>query len=384
MLNDNIEANFLDLTSGLITTGTNRVYVSNSTPANLSNYSTSSYINGNLRRAVNASGNYDMPVGTATNYELANVDLNSSTGLTYLDVNFGTIGTPLNISSLGLTVNSTLVETLLDAGIWTITPNAGMSAVNYDIGLSMRGATNAGADPEQHTIVKRANSSSDWTLQGNHNNATQSIAGGVVYAYRSNIAAFSDFAIAKNNSNTLPVELISFAAKCNNNDVELVWTTASEINNDYFEVQKSDDGNLWYYVGTVKGAGNSSKINNYSFVDKENFANAYYRLRQVDFDGKFEYSPAIFSNCNETKEINLIVYPNPVSDYLNVMVENWKSEKIYWEIVNNTGQVVIKGNFKPADSYFVEQINMSELKPGMYVVRFIDDDNLIIRKADKK
>jgi hypothetical protein len=66
------------------------------------------------------------------------------------------------------------------------------------------------------------------------------------------------------------------------------------------------------------------------------------------------------------------------------LVENWKSEKIYWEIVNTTGQVVLKGNFKPADSYFVEQINMSELKSGMYVVRFIDDDNLIIRKADKK
>jgi hypothetical protein len=131
ILDDNIEASTLNLTAGLITTGVNLVYVSNSTPANLSNYSTTSYINGNLRRAVSATGNYDMPVGNATNYELANVDLNSSTGLTYLDVNFGTIGTPLNISGLGLLVNSTLVETLLDAGIWTISPNAGMSAVNY-------------------------------------------------------------------------------------------------------------------------------------------------------------------------------------------------------------------------------------------------------------
>jgi hypothetical protein len=248
----------------------------------------------------------------------------------------------------------------------------------------MRGATNAGTNPEQHTIVKRVNSSSNWTLQGNHNNATQSIGGGVVYAYRSSVTAFSDFAIAKNNTTTLPVELISFSAKCNTNAVELVWATASEINNDYFEVQKSDDGNVWYYIGTVKGAGNSSIINNYSFVDKENTANAYYRLRQVDFDGKFEFSPVIFSNCNNSEEVNLIIYPNPVTDNLNVMVENWKSKKIDWEIVNTTGQVVLKGNFKHADSYFVEQINMSGLKPGMYVVRFMDDDNLVIRKVDKK
>jgi hypothetical protein len=383
-LNHDIESNTLDLTKGLISTGTNQVFVNNSAEAAITNHSTASYINGNLRRAVAATGNYDLPVGDATNYQLANIDINSSTDLTYFDANFNSFSESLDISGLGLFVNGTVLQTLLDAGYWTISPNAGMSGINYDIGLTLRGATNLGSEPGQHTIVKRANSSSDWILRGLHDNATQSIAAGIIYAYRSNIDEFSDFAIAKNNTNILPVELISFTAKCNNNDVELVWTTASEINNDYFEVQKSDDGNLWYYVGTVKGAGNSSKINNYSFVDKENIANAYYRLRQVDFDGKFEYSPAIFSNCNETKEINLIVYPNPVSDYLNVLVENWKSEKIYWEIVNTTGQVVIKGNFKPADSYFVEQINMSELKPGMYVVRFMDDNNLIIRKADKK
>ncbi|MBN2777570.1 MAG: T9SS type A sorting domain-containing protein [Bacteroidales bacterium] len=82
--------------------------------------------------------------------------------------------------------------------------------------------------------------------------------------------------------------------------------------------------------------------------------------------------------------VNFEIYPNPVTDYLNVMVENWKSDKINWEIVNTTGQVVLTGNFNPADSYFVEQINMSGLKPDMYVVRFMDDDNLVITKVDKK
>ncbi|MDD3685844.1 MAG: T9SS type A sorting domain-containing protein, partial [Bacteroidales bacterium] len=383
-LNDNIETDYLNLTSGNINTGTNRVYISNTATGAIANSSTDSYINGNLRRDVSATGSYDFPVGTASNYELINIDLQSSTGLTYLDASFDSSVGTTEISSLNLTVNGTLLQEVLDGGFWTVTPNAGVTAVEYNAGLNLRGSSNAGTEPAQHSVIKRANSREDWAIRGNHDNDDQSISGGVVYAYRTSFNTFSDFAIAKHRTNILPVELLDFSIKCNGPENKLFWSTASEINNDYFEVQKSDDGNLWYYIGMVKGAGNSSKINNYSFVDKENIANAYYRLRQVDFDGKFEYSPAIFSNCNETKEINLIVYPNPVSDYLNVMVENWKSEKIDWEIVNTTGQVVIKGNFKPADSYFVEQINMSELKPGMYVVRFMDDNNLVIRKADKK
>lgn len=197
------------------------------------------------------------------------------------------------------------------------------------------------------------------------------------------LTGFSRWTVAP-KLNPLPVELISFSARCNTNAVELIWSTASEINNDYFEVQKSVDGNLWYYVGTVKGAGNSTTFNSYSFVDKENTANAYYRLRQVDFDGKFEYSPIIVGNCIGVEQTEVIVYPNPVSDIVNISIANWKSEKIHWEIVNITGQTILSGEIYPENSFAFEQINMSELKPGMYVVRFMDDDNLIIRKADKK
>ena len=102
----------------------------------------------------------------------------------------------------------------------------------------MRGATNIGDNATQHTVVKRDDSSSDWYLQGNHENETQSITDGAVHAERTGLDSFSQFSIAKNNETVLPVELISFEAKCNNNYVELIWITATETHSDYFIVQK--------------------------------------------------------------------------------------------------------------------------------------------------
>ncbi|MDD3859912.1 MAG: choice-of-anchor D domain-containing protein, partial [Bacteroidales bacterium] len=384
ILNTNIEANSLNLTLGLITTGTNRVYVSNSTPANLSNHSTASYINGNLRRAVSTTGNYDLPVGNASYYELANIGLNSSTGLTYLDVNFGNITTPLDISGLGLSVNGTPLETLLDAGLWTITPNSGITAVNYNIGLNMRGATNAGINPEQHTIVKRENSASNWTLQGNHDNATQSISGGVVYAYRSNIDEFSDFAIAKHNLNILPIELISFSAKCNSSEVELLWSTASEINNDYFEVQKSYNASDWESIDIVKGAGNSNNILEYSFKDEKQIQTSYYRLKQVDFDGNFEYSPVITSKCFAESNPEIYIYPNPVSDIISITISNWYSNKIKIELCDIAGRIVYTSAIETKTEFHFEQINISNCESGVYLLRLSDKDNTIIRKIEIK
>ncbi|HRH57930.1 MAG TPA: M64 family metallopeptidase [Chitinophagales bacterium] len=117
----------------------------------------------------------------------------------------------------------------------------------------------------------------------------------------------------------LPVEMISFTGKAQDNNTTLLeWKTASEKNNDYFEIQHSKETIEWESIGTLRGNGFSNQPVSYSFIDENPYDGInYYRLKQVDFDGKFEYSYKIAVNfetpLSKTKEQKFTVYPNPAS-----------------------------------------------------------------------
>mgnify|MGYP003652594050 FL=1 len=105
----------------------------------------------------------------------------------------------------------------------------------------------------------------------------------------------------------LPVELTSFEAVRTEDNVRLEWTTASELNNDYFEVLKSYDGEIFSVIGYVDGHGTSSEVIDYSYTDSEP-KQAYYRLRQLDYDGQFEYSDVVAAKGNGREVISVRYY----------------------------------------------------------------------------
>jgi hypothetical protein len=288
---DIIVNNTLYLNSGKFTTNTKTLIVNNTNPAAIVGGSQNAYVYGNLRRYVNATGVYDFPVGSASYWEHAKLSLNSSSGLTYVDAFFTTPhSTPINISALGLTIGGTLLEELLDYGFWTINPNA-YTTVDYDIEISSFGHTNAGATAAEHAVVKRPNALTDWVSQGVHNNATQTMGGGYVTAVRSSLSVFSDFAIAKANAGPLPIDLLHFSATPKEGNVILDWTTASEINNDYFSIERSTDAIHFNEIARVNGAANSNQLISYQSVDEKPLKGlSYYRLRQTDFDGTTSHS----------------------------------------------------------------------------------------------
>jgi hypothetical protein len=110
----------------------------------------------------------------------------------------------------------------------------------------------------------------------------------------------------------LPVDFMSFTGHCNNNQVILNWSTGSEINNDHFTVQRSADGTNWEDLGTVKGAGNSSLVQDYSYtVAAANEPVTYFRLRQTDLDGRSLYSNVIGVNTIQQETSVVKLYPNP-------------------------------------------------------------------------
>ncbi len=126
-------------------------------------------------------------------------------------------------------------------------------------------------------------------------------------------------------SNTpLPIDLISFEANVNDDKVDLKWITAAEINNDYFTVERSENGKDWEEVLVISGAGNSSQLIEYFEVDYEPISGlSYYRLKQTDFDGSYTYSNvvAVMYNPITPQKEAIYVYPNPVNSGETVMVE---------------------------------------------------------------
>ncbi len=117
----------------------------------------------------------------------------------------------------------------------------------------------------------------------------------------------------------LPVELTYFKAKQKAGTVELTWQTAAEINNDFFEVQRSGNADHWETVARINGAGNSTQSLDYALTDRFPLSGqSYYRLRQVDFNGEFRYSEVAAIAAAPGGESTLAVYPNPVSDLLTI------------------------------------------------------------------
>jgi hypothetical protein len=139
---------------------------------------------------------------------------------------------------------------------------------------------------------------------------------------------------------TLPVEMLDFNAECEKSYTQLNWTTASEVNNDYFTIEKSKDAINFFNIGVVQGKGNSNVVNTYSFNDTQfNNETVYYRLKQTDFNGKFTFYDIIPSNCR-TQSIE-IIQSRISNNQLGLTVNNFSNQKdLTITLHGSTGQLL--------------------------------------------
>ena len=145
----------------------------------------------------------------------------------------------------------------------------------------------------------------------------------------------------------LPVEMVFFSSVVKKSNVELEWVTASETNNDKFEIEKSLDTKQWSKIGTVFGNGTSFMTNNYHFTDKKPKSGSnYYRLRQIDYDGTEEYSNTIVASFKSN--ISHQIYPIPVKNELHIMYKNCDGDVAV--------QVYSQFGTEPSISFFAHQI----------------------------
>lgn len=169
------------------------------------------------------------------------------------------------------------------------------------------------------------------------------------------------------HTSTLPVELISFSGERISDNVNLFWTTASEINNDFFEIQRSVNNVDFYATAKVQGAGNSNRKIDYFYTESNDDSKLYYyRLKQVDFDGKYSFSNIVAIEGNLIK--NITVYPNP--SYGNVTIRNIEPFQVI-SIINSSGQI-LQQFVSPSENL---NINLGKWGQGIYYISIQGENN---------
>ena len=178
---------------------------------------------------------------------------------------------------------------------------------------------------------------------------------------------------------TLPIELASFEAKLEGNNVRISWTTAAEINNDFFTIERSVNGKDWEVLGEVPGAGNSNTENDYSFIDYDPVPGmSYYRLKQTDFDGQFEYfDPAVV----RYEPDNLFrMFPNPATVKLQVTTSSdLTNAEIIVRSMNGAAQ-----HIEAEITEHQAKVDVSTLTEGIYILEIAFPESVITKRFVKR
>ncbi len=240
----------------------------------------------------------------------------------------------------------------LDSG--TLTYTSGVATFSYDI-------TNASTDLTQP-------------------NANGNIYRLVVAASKDNLPNpdcnyFNDYRLVVVAGGPAPVQLVSFNGTYSNGVAILNWQTSQEINNDRFELYRSFDGSDFELAATIAGAGNNSTPKNYSYQDRINLSgnNIYYKLKQVDIDGKFTYSNVIRLSTGDNNE-SFRIYPNPVVNNFTASFNAHQTAQATMLIRNMNGQTLYRKTIDVISGNNAVSVNVPQLITGMYFVSIINNE----------
>lgn len=180
---------------------------------------------------------------------------------------------------------------------------------------------------------------------------------------------------------TLPVELTSFTASQSNGNVILNWETATEINNSGFEIERSSQNENWRRIGFVAGLGTTSENQSYSFIDKNIGSGIFlYRLKQIDYNGSFEYSDAVEISVSPKDFTLYNNYPNPFNPSTNIVYGLPTDAFVTLRIYNSVGEQVVElvNEYQPAGLYtqtFNAHSQNKQLPSGIYFAELIANGN---------
>jgi hypothetical protein len=208
---------------------------------------------------------------------------------------------------------------------------------------------------------------------------------GIVFGAGANGPLANNYHVASTDAvnSPLPIELVSFNASLKSDIVELDWTTASELNNDFFTIERlNEEDDMFDQIATIKGSGTINEARSYQAYDfVPNIGKNYYRLKQTDFDGQFSYSKIVMVDFIETGEI-VNIYPNPVNQQtLTIEVKQLKSgQQVPLQIRSMLGVHTFKASYTADSTGSIKVIiPVDQWSQGLYLVQ-IGTDTPVLRK----
>ena len=380
-------SNTLTFTSGNFITASDTLIVGTSTSILGAISRTSGHVVGNLKRWIGATAasNVLFPVGTTNYYEGINYTFTvapstaGSITATYTATDPGRNG--LNLFDLTDSITS------IGYGLWTSTPGNGTSGGTFSVDITATALPSVSDFINLH-LLRRANSGSPWTIAGVHSIGTGS--NSIPIVHRVGMTSHGQFGIGSGSANPLPIELVYFKAKLDEKIVKLSWATASELNNDYFTIERSSDGIHFVEIIRQRGAGNNTFTLYYSEEDP-NPLNGYnyYRLKQTDYDGHFTFSAVetvkYKVRSDEEPDIKIIsVAPNPFIENFNINFTAKKVMEVDIMMINASGQLVAQNKIQSSEGFntyeFTDNYNLNK---GVYFLYIVYSGQKITQKIIK-
>jgi hypothetical protein len=372
-LNAATMADSLALTNGnLVTTGTNLLTLSANKAVPVSGGSATSFVNGPLAISYATAGGLfskTYPIGKGSIYRPITLSL------TQADVTPSTYTAEMINSAPAAnlfpgTLSQTEPNTASKVRYYTISENGGGSTFIAGTVTLSYGADEAVTDMANLRVAQGpVGGGGTWTdLAGSGSaNGTGTILSTSFFTALTNTA----FTLANNlaGTNPLPVEMTSFTAITKVRGVELVWKTATEVNNMGFEIEKNVNGS-WSKIAFVEGSGTTNIQHAYSYVDANVFGEMQYRLKQIDRDGKFSYSNTVEAIIALTAEDYKLGqnYPNPFNPTTNIYFALKNTEHATVTIYNMLGQHVatLFNGEATANQMYSLTFDAKDLSSGIY------------------
>ncbi|MBI2968601.1 MAG: T9SS type A sorting domain-containing protein [Bacteroidetes bacterium] len=376
----------LTLTKGILNTDFSSTYVFmlSSSSVSPAGGSANSYVDGFIHKE--GSSAFDFPTGDGTRWRRTAIGAPTASSTFRAKYFYSGFGDYDIDPASGFTDISAIEYWILDRLIGT---------GNATVGLYFEDASASSINDCPDLRIAHFNSGNSW-WENNNDAVTTTSAGCASPTTQSgnvvtnaNVTVFSPFTFGSKSLlvNPFPIELLNFNAHFNGEDVDLIWVTVSETNNDFFTIERasspSPEGDGWGEVIIIDGAGTSNETRNYAAIDRDPYYGiSYYRLKQTDFNGRYTYSNIVAVNIART--YNFFIHPNPAKNKLNISFASTDETSAEIQVTNILGKPVIHLKYSGRKGENSIPVDIRSLPQGLYFIKVASGNDTFMEKFVKE